>query len=167
MRASKLRKYQAVFFTAFSLAVFGGVPTLAAADENPSNQQATTLGAITVTAQKTEENLQDVPISISVFDDMVLEDREIKNLGDLANYVPNFAIAAMGDAGGSTAPMMRGMNTPLSTMASSVGLYVDGVPITSSIGFAALMNNVERVEVLRGPQGSLYGKNSEAGVINI
>lgn len=121
---------------------------------------------IIVTAQKTEEKLKDVPVSVSVIDDIALDDQGIRNLEELAGYVPNFYLPSMGDWG-VTGPSMRGLNTDLLTMASSVGMYIDGVPTTSSVGYLALMNDVERVEVLRGPQGSLYGKNAEAGVVNI
>ncbi|WP_320044372.1 TonB-dependent receptor plug domain-containing protein [uncultured Desulfobacter sp.] len=133
--------------------------------ENTEGKKEVQLGDITVTAQKTEENLRDVPMSVSVFNDLVLEDQEIKDLEDLSYYVPNFFL--MGDGGGSGQPSMRGISMDMATASSSVGLYVDGVPTINSVGFMALMNGVERVEVLRGPQGTLYGKNAQAGVINI
>nr|WP_320191228.1 TonB-dependent receptor [uncultured Desulfobacter sp.] len=117
------------------------------------------MGDITVTAQKTEENLRDVPVSVSVLDDLALEDLEIKNLGDLYNYIPNVSKTNAG------VPSVRGISSNTGSLA--IGLYVDGVPATGTVGFMSMMNGVERVEVLRGPQGTLYGKNTLAGVINV
>ncbi len=124
------------------------------------------LSNVIVTAQKTEETAQDVPIALSVFDDVNLEDKEIVDLKDLIPFVPSLYLLNPGDEG-AYAPSMRGLIAPPETMSSSVGLYIDGVPITNAYGFEAILDDVQRVEVLRGPQGTLYGKNSEAGVINI
>ncbi|PIE74345.1 MAG: TonB-dependent receptor [Deltaproteobacteria bacterium] len=132
----------------------------------PVREQADSLDTITVTAQKTEENLQDVPVSVSIFDDLALEDREIHTLRELVNYVPGFYLPLYGDFG-IAGPSMRGICSHPSTMTSSVGMYIDGIPTTSVVGFLALMNDVAQVEVLRGPQGTLYGKNAQAGVITI
>ncbi len=166
MRASKLRKYQAVFFTAFSLAVFGGVPALAAAGEDSSDRQATTLDAITVTANKQEENVQDVPMSITAFDELVLDDKNIDSVSELADYVPNLILSAGGREGVRT-PTMRGVQAALGTFDVSTALFVDGVPITSFAGYEDTLQNIERVEILRGPQGTLYGRGAQAGAINI
>ncbi len=156
--------YQSFFITVISLAVLGGVPSLTAAQEDSSDRQTTTLDTITVTAQKTEENVQDVPIGINVFSDIDLEDKEINDIGDVAYYVPNFYFY---DFGMASSPSIRGISAEAGTMSSVVGLYVDGVPKTDSMGFNTILENIERIEVLRGPQGTLYGKNAEAGVINV
>lgn len=135
-----------------------GFAVTAKAETNDENFQ---LEQITVTAQKTEENLRDVPVSVSVLNDLALDDLEIKDLEDLYNYIPN----VYNTIGG--APAIRGITADVTTQSVSTGLYVDGVPTTNSIGYRALMTGVERVEVLRGPQGTLYGKNAQAGVINV
>lgn len=140
-----------------TLLIIGFAVTVKA--ENTEKKKEIQLGDITVTAQKTEENLRDVPVSVSVFNDLALEDLEIKNLGDLYNYIPNVSKTNAG------VPSVRGISSNTGSLA--IGLYVDGVPATGTVGFMSMMNGVERVEVLRGPQGTLYGKNTLAGVINV
>ncbi len=137
--------------------------------QKPTIQQARiekNLEVMTVTAQKQEENVQEVPISISVFNDQTIEDKKIESMFDLADFVPNFTMLDFGGAG-RNAPSMRGVNAPGTTMSVSTGMYIDGVPVLSVLGYQDPVIDVERVEVLRGPQGTLYGKNAQAGVINI
>lgn len=124
-------------------------------------------GQITVTAQKQEENLQDVPVSMTVMDSFELEDRNIDGIWDLADHVPGLMNFDTGMSDMFAQPTMRGITAPTSTFNTSVGLYIDGVPVLSSMGYTAGLLDIERVEVLRGPQGTLYGKNTEAGAINI
>ncbi len=162
MQKQTSRRYQSFFLTAISLAVLGGIPTLASAGEDSSDRQATTLNTVTVTAQKTEEDVQEVPVSVSVLDDSTLEDYQIENLQDVYNYIPNVY-----QPSNEGAPSIRGIRADMTTQSVSSGLYVDGVPTSTGVGFMALMNGVERVEVLRGPQGTLYGKNTLAGVVNV
>ncbi|MCG8549273.1 MAG: TonB-dependent receptor [Desulfobacterales bacterium] len=123
------------------------------------------LESITVTAQKTEENLQDVPISMTVFDEVTLDDRNINEINDMAKYTPGLDI--IGYSTIKYAPTMRGIYADCNTFNASVGLYVDGVPVTDGSGYDQTLMDIERVEVLRGPQGTLYGKNTEVGVINV
>jgi len=124
------------------------------------------LNKITVTAQKTEQNVQDVPISMSVFDELEIEDKRIESIADIAKYTPSLV---MFDIGSTTEapPSIRGLYTETKTLQSTMGIYVDGVPMTMGIGINDTLMDIERIEVLKGPQGTLYGKNTEAGVINI
>ncbi len=124
------------------------------------------LDTITVTAQKQEENVQDVPMGVTVFSTQDIEDKKIDSLRDIADLVPNFYLNYEG-VSGMNAPSMRGIYAPATTLIASAGLFIDGVPVLSPAGFEDLMLDVERVEVLRGPQGTLYGKNTETGAINI
>lgn len=124
------------------------------------------LGNITVTAQKTEENMQSVPISLTVFDELSLKDKNIKSIKDIAYYTPNLLLFDSGGFGG-LAPTIRGISTDPQLSSSSVSIYIDGIPFDSSTATNMLLKNVQRVEVLKGPQGTLYGKNAEAGVLNI
>jgi len=119
-----------------------------------------------VTAQKTEENVQEVPISLSVLDEFTIEDRDITSVNDIARQTPNFHLSNPGDFGVLN-PSIRGLNTDPSTAATSVNMYINGVPHLTTLGFNAVLEDVERIEVLRGPQGTLYGKNAYGGVINI
>lgn len=126
-------------------------------------QQEFTIEAMTVTAQKQEENVQDVPVGVTVFDDQAIEDIKIESVTELADFVPNLMMFEFGKAM-SGQPTMRGVSASTSSESSTaVGIYVDGVPS----GFTAGIFDIERIEVLRGPQGTLYGKNTEAGAINI
>ena len=125
------------------------------------------LEAMTVTAQKQEENVQEVPVSMTVLSGNHIEDKNIDGLWDLMDHVPGLMNFDTGMSDMFSQPSMRGITAPSNTFNSSVGLYIDGVPILASPGFTAGLLDIERVEVLRGPQGTLYGKNSEAGVINI
>ncbi len=120
--------------------------------------------SITVTANKIEEDIQKVPQSITVMDEYLLEDKGITDVPDLIKQVPNMAIT---ESGSGNAVSFRGLNTSLFTNNNPVVIYIDGVPIISRYGFDASLANVERVEVLRGPQGALYGKDAIGGVINI
>lgn len=117
---------------------------------------------ITISAQKTEQSTFDVPIAVSVFDDISLEDKKIKTLQDLKYYVPGLYISPTFNA-----PAIRGVYANPLTLSVAMGLYVDGVPSVFHSGFSAILNDIERVEVLRGPQGTLYGRNAQAGVINV
>lgn len=121
---------------------------------------------MTVTAQKQEENIQDVPMAITAFTAQGIEDAKIESISDLADIVPSLMVISQGGSGLNT-PSMRGVTAPWQTMELSTGLFIDGVPVQSVLGFDSTFLDIERVEVLRGPQGTLYGKNTEAGVINI
>ena len=126
----------------------------------------TKLDVLTVTAQKVEENIQDVPISLTIFDEFEIEDRNIKSVKDIAQYTSSFTMFNPGDWGTVT-PSIRGLYSDVTMLSSSVSMYIDGIPTLNTIGYDAVLENVERIEVLKGPQGTLYGKNAEAGVINI
>lgn len=134
---------------------------------NKPEKEAVNLGAITVTAEKQEENVQDVPVSITVMDTQEIEDRKIETVNDIANFVPNMMSFNDGMLTVNKVTI-RGISAPSITRNStSVGMYVDGVPTLGNFGFEEGIVDVERIEVLRGPQGTLYGKGTEVGVINI
>jgi iron complex outermembrane receptor protein len=124
------------------------------------------LGTMTVTAQKQEENVQEVPVSITVFDSLDIEDKKIESIRDMADFVPNLTIYQH-CVSGMNAPTMRGITASIHSLRVSTGLYVDGIPVLTAPGFEEGMLDIERIEVLRGPQGTIYGKGTEAGAINI
>jgi len=121
---------------------------------------------IVVTAQKVEQNLQEVPISISVFNEYDIEDNNIRTISDISAFTPNFQQFSTGGAGMYT-PSMRGLVSDVHTLSSPIGTYIDGISYTNSMGNNVILEDIERIEVLRGPQGTLYGKNAYAGVLNI
>ncbi len=139
-----------------------GIAVSAGAEE----QKDVTLETITVTAQKQEESVQDVPMGITVLTNQDIEDKNIKSISEIADFVPNFMIFDEGGPG-INSPSMRGLCAPFQSYTTAVGLFIDGVPVLSAFGYENALLDIERVEVLRGPQGTLYGKNTEAGVVNI
>ena len=129
-------------------------------------EEITQIEQITVTANKMEENVQDVSASTTVFSEKSIEDLKIESIADVAAFTPNFMIYENGMSG-VNAPSMRGMFSDIHSHTVSAGMYVDGVPILDGMAYEQEMLDIERIEVLKGPQGTLYGKSSEAGIINI
>lgn len=128
--------------------------------------EAYELETTTVTAEKREENIQEVPISITSLSELQIEDAGILNTKDVVYQIPNFHIVKSGQHHGDTMLSIRGLSsTGDPTNAAIVGFYVDDVYYSGGVDIELL--DVERIEVLRGPQGTLYGRNTEAGVINI
>ena len=127
-------------------------------------EETKTLEDLTVTANKMEENPQDMPATISVFSDVDISDKSIKETQDVFLRVPNMHLTKMGPTGGfENIASIRGI-TSFMTGGSVFGFYVDEIYQPT---FDINLIDVERIEVLRGPQGTLYGRNSEAGVINV
>ena len=120
-----------------------------------------------VTAQKRAENLQDVPISITVIDRDQLESGDVKSFEEVAKNTPNFSVFNGGTNRLSSFYSVRGISNFNAFSRDGVGIYVDDVPYDFS-GFQNLgFNDLERVEILRGPQNTLYGRSSLGGVINV
>ena len=125
---------------------------------------------VVVTAAKREQGVYDVPASLSVFDGAGLAERGIADLVGIGKFVPNLNVTTFSAGHTSSAnPFIRGIGTQdhLITTDPGVGVYVDGVYLGRQVGQHWNLSNVERVEVLRGPQGTLYGRNSIGGAINI
>jgi len=132
-----------------------------------AGHQATTLDSITVTARKREETLQDVPVAVTAFTPETLDKLNIRDIGDLGAQVPNLTIyAARGSTSTATA-YIRGIGQadPLWGVDPGVGIYLDDVYIARPQGALLDVFDVDRIEVLRGPQGTLYGKNTIGGAI--
>ncbi|WP_339863696.1 TonB-dependent receptor [uncultured Algoriphagus sp.] len=123
----------------------------------------TQLGEVMVTAQKETENLQKVPISVSVVDDRKVEEMNLWQTKDLRGYIPNLYSSNPGD--NRNVISIRGITT--TSYEPAVATYVDGVNQFGLDTYFFLLNDVERIEVLRGPQGTLYGRNAMGGVMNI
>lgn len=139
-----------------------------AQDAPRAEDQPTTLSAITVTAQKREEALQDVPIVVNVLDEQLLRDTGVRDIKDMQVLVPGLTVTSTQSAAQTTA-RIRGIGTvgDNAGLESSVGVVIDGVYRSrNSVGFGDL-GEVERIEVLKGPQGTVFGKNTSAGVINV
>ena len=125
---------------------------------------------ITVTATKREQSIYDVPIALSAFDGDKLAQQGIVDIVDIGKFVPNLNITQFSAGHTSSAnPFIRGIGLQdhLITTDPGVSVYVDGVYLGRQVGQNWNLSNIERVEVLRGPQGTLYGRNSIGGAINI
>lgn len=127
---------------------------------------------ITVTARRRSESLQDVPISISAFTGGQLQARGVEDVSQVGDFTPNLTFDPTAPVSGSSIAstvFIRGVGQTDFTLNSDpgVGIYIDGVYIARSVGGLLDLVDIERVEVLRGPQGTLFGKNTIGGAINI
>jgi iron complex outermembrane receptor protein len=141
-----------------------GVSPIALAQEKPVFEE------VIVTAQKREQSIYDVPVAVSAFTAATIEKQGIANLTDIGKFVPNLNVTEFSAGHTSSAnPFIRGIGLQdhLITTDPGVGVYVDGVYLGRQVGQNWSLANIERVEVLRGPQGTLYGRNSIGGAINI
>lgn len=128
----------------------------------------TTIDDIIVTAQKREQNLQDVPIVVTSLPAEILNDAGVRDIKDLQILTPGMTVTSTASEASTTA-RIRGVGTVGDNpgLESSVGVVIDGVYRSrNSVGFGDL-GELSRIEVLKGPQGTLFGKNTSAGVINI
>ncbi len=148
-----------------ALCAAGGLrPTTASAAQSSSELQE-----VVVTAERRETNLQDAPLSILAFDEGSLSNMGVTGLGDLTHAVPNLTQITWSVGNSTLRLYIRGIGQTDSQLTgdSPVGVYLDGVYVARTSGLAQSMPDIERVEVLRGPQGTLFGRNTTGGAINI
>jgi iron complex outermembrane recepter protein len=155
-------------------AVFAALVSMAlpaiAQDAAPSatQEEPRTLATMVVTAQKREEQAQNVPISVTALDERLLQDTGVRDIKDMQILVPGLTVTSTQNEAITTA-RIRGIGTVGDNVGleSSVGVVIDGVyRPRNSVGFGDL-GQMERIEVLKGPQGTVFGKNTSAGVINV
>ena len=130
------------------------------------------LEEILVTARRREESLQDTPISITAFSGASLDQRQINSLSAIGSSTPNLMFdtgATFSGANSSASVFIRGIGQVDFTLTTEpgVGIYLDGVYMSQTIGSVLDLVDIERVEVLRGPQGTLFGRNTIGGAINV
>lgn len=123
---------------------------------------------VIVTAQKRAERLQDVPIAISAITSAQLESRGVDDVLDLGALAPNLQVSTYPTSNLTSQVAIRGGGTFNAAMywEPSVGMYLDGVYLGKAVGSVFDMVDLERIEVLRGPQGTLYGRNTMSGAVN-
>ncbi len=125
---------------------------------------------IVVTARKRVENIQNTPVAVSAFSSAFLQDHAMTKANEIGAFVPNmnFAITPSGSSDGANI-FIRGVgqNDFVATTDPGVGLYLDGIYIGRMMGSLMDLADIKRVEVLRGPQGTLFGKNTIGGAVNI
>ena len=151
-----------------ALALSGAVASPLAHEQAAEEPQG--LEEITVTARKVEENLQQTPIAITAITGAALEDRQIFRTDVLDQIVPNLQFANNAPLAGnnaSSAIFIRGIGQtdPTSTVDPGVGLYIDDVYIGNAVGGNMALRDIANVQVLRGPQGTLFGRNTIGGAI--
>jgi len=157
-----------LLLSAIGLALASGLPVNVAFAQEA--QEATVFEEVIVTATKRAQSIYDVPVAISAFTADSIEKQGITSLTDIGKFVPNMNVTGFSAGHTSSAnPFIRGIGLQdhLITTDPGVGVYVDGVYLGRQVGQNWSLANIERVEVLRGPQGTLYGRNSIGGAINI
>ena len=133
------------------------------------SQRAGGLEEIVVTAQRREESLQDTPIAITAFTADRLTDLGVTNVSQVADYAPNVTIQKQPSSNSNMSITIRGMGMNETALLADpkVGMYIDGILISKSISGVFDIADLERIEVLRGPQGTLFGRNTTGGAINV
>jgi iron complex outermembrane receptor protein len=152
-------------FTVLGSAIACVLAASAAQAQTAAGTQAT-LGEVVVTATRRETNIQETPLAISAFDQATLDDNRVVSLLDVRGLVPNLQFFENGD---HAVPLIfiRGLGTRNQTEAGDQGIafYTDGVFAARSQGTTVMLYDLDRMEILRGPQGTLFGRNSTGGAI--
>lgn len=148
------------------------MPSAAAAqdqDQEETAEEERGVGSIIVTAQRREESVQDVPIAITAFDSETLEVRGISNALEVAAFVPNLVGLNNTGLGTANAYYLRGIGNSesIATFDPPIGTYVDDIYLSRQNANNLSFFDVDRVEVLRGPQGTLFGRNTTGGAVNV
>jgi iron complex outermembrane receptor protein len=145
-----------------------GCPELAwaqQADSQPTAEVGAESGEILVTARKREETLQSVPIAITAFTEATIEAAGVDTVEEIAQLTPGFTFTPL-FGGGAATPVIRGQSTTIGE--PNVGFFLDGVyQSTRSLMDAVLGDDIARVEIVKGPQSALYGRNTFGGAVNI
>lgn len=155
---------------AITLALSVATPTLAAtASAQDTSSRATTLEEVIVTAQRREESLQDTPIAVTAFTADKLADLGVYDVSEIGSYAPNVSIQKQPSSNGNMGIFIRGIGIGETSLLADpkVGFYLDGVFLGKSVGAVFDIVDLERIEVLRGPQGTLFGRNTTGGAMNV
>ncbi len=155
------------FSVGFGALMATGV-TASAQDTTEAADDTKRLGVITTTATKREQTLQDVPIAVSVVDNQVIEKANIVDIIDLQSVVPSLRVGQFQQAGNASFSI-RGFGNGANNVGiePAVAVFIDGVYRTRAAGGLSDYADIERIEVLRGPQSTLFGKNASVGLISV
>ena len=161
----RMRSYLAMGVSAIAIAAVAAPAFAQTAPAAPA--KGNVIEELVVTAQKREEAIQDVPIAVSAFSQDTLEKAKIDGGPNLQLAIPNVAFSKGNFTGFNF--QIRGVGSKLVATSgdSGTGIHINNVPLTASNLFEAEFYDTERVEVLRGPQGTLYGRNATGGVVNV
>lgn len=136
------------------------------AQEDTTPDDDRRLGTVTVTTQKVEQSIQDVPIAVSAFDEESLNKLQLAGGPDLVKSIPNVSFTKGNFNGYNFKIRGIGVDVVAQSGDAGVGIHQNDVPLTANRLFEAEFYDMERIEVLRGPQGTLYGRNATGGVFN-
>ena len=162
----RIRRYALLGASLCALA--SQMPTVAQeAEEAPAADSSLKLGSIVVTAQRREESINDVPMSIQAFGEDTLDALRVDSVDDLQTVVPSFSVSQSYQGVPTYTLRGIGFNTINLSATSTVGTYVDEVAYPFPFMNSGPVFDVERIEVLKGPQGTLFGRNTTAGLINM
>ena len=157
--------------TCFAVGAFASASSASAQAPEPTEAQeaAGQLVEITVTARRKEESLQDTPVSVTALAGQLLDKLNIQDVTQVADFTPNLSISHQTSSTTATAVTLRGIGQtePAATAEQAVGLYLDGVYIARTAGAVFDLVDLERIEVLRGPQGTLFGRNTTGGAVQL
>ncbi len=139
------------------------------AQETSTEKSTLEIEEVTVTARRVEERMQEVPVAVSAFTEDMLQQRSATNVGDIAGFVPNLYKGTGPTAGSDGYYYIRGVGQfdPNAAVDPGVGTYLDGIYLGRTMGASFDTLDIARVEVLRGPQGTLFGRNTMGGAINV
>jgi iron complex outermembrane recepter protein len=155
----------------YVVAVLAGLASAAQASAQTQNlpQSSDEVSDIVVTAQRRAERLQDVPIAVTALDAKTLDARAVTNVADIQRYTPGLNISSGRGTSTDAFIYIRGIgqNDDFFVADPATGIYIDGVYSSRTQGSLLTFQDVERIEVLRGPQGTLYGKNTIAGAVSV
>ena len=157
---------KSLILTCFASLIAGWSGT-AAAQESAQARTGGVIEEVVVTATRRETSLQETPVAITALGADALEQRNVEDLQDVAKYTPGLQIIGLAGRGGGAGSnvSIRGIGTDAQESQASVGTYIDEVYFPSGFGNVLGLLDVQRVEVLRGPQGTLFGRNTIAGAI--
>ncbi len=156
-----------VLFAGASVLAIGLLGQAAWAQEGDAPESTRTLATVTVTTQKTEQSIQDVPIAVSAFDEDAINRLQLTGGADLVKAVPNVSFTKGNFTGANFKIRGIGNDAVAQSSDNGVGIHQNDVPIAGAFLLEQEYFDIERVEVLRGPQGTLYGRNATGGVVNI
>ncbi len=158
-----------LLLSASSFLALAALPSAAmaqtSADADQETEQKQRPAPIIVTAQRRAENLQEVPAQVTAYTSQVIEDANIKSTQDFVNLTPNMSLDSS-DTYNNTFVVVRGV-TQINNADAPVAIIIDGVPQNDQKQFNQNLFDIERIEVLKGPQGALYGRNAIGGAVNI
>lgn len=160
MKISNMPARRITFRLALLVSAMGGASAWA---------QPTTLEEVVVEARRTAENVQSVPVTVNVVSGEALDDKGVTQLSNIANVVPNLVWVDGGGGTLSNKVTLRGIYSNASTQGfdPGVAVYLDDVYVGNQFGFNSALLDIDRVEVLKGPQGTLFGRNAAAGAISV